>query len=65
MSNKLQNVKAIKQMLAGEHRSQTRKSIYTGKTKSKESEVIESFDDGKPKGEFLKNYKPRAKKNKE
>lgn len=49
MSNKLQNVKAIKQMLAGEHRSQTRKSIYTGKTKLKESEVIESFEDGKPK----------------
>ena len=49
MSNKLQNVKAIKQMLAGEHRSQTRKSIYTGKTKLKESEVIESFKDGKPK----------------
>lgn len=49
MSNKLQNVKAVKQMLAGEHRSQTRKSIYTGKTKSKESEVVESFDNGKPK----------------
>jgi len=49
MSNKLQNVKAIKQMLAGEHRTQTRKSIYTGKTKSKELEVIESFEDGKPK----------------
>jgi len=49
MSNKLQNVKAIKQMLVGEHRSQTRKSIYTGKTKSKKSEVVESFDDGKPK----------------
>ncbi len=49
MSNKLQNVKAIKQMLAGEHQSQTRKSIYTGKTKLKESEVIESFKDGKPK----------------
>jgi len=49
MSNKLQNVKAIKQMLAGEHRTQTRKSIYTGKTKSSKSEVIESFEDGKPK----------------
>ena len=49
MSNKLQNVKAIKQMLAGEHRTQTRKSIYTGKTNSSKSEVIESFEDGKPK----------------
>ena len=33
MSNKLQNVKAVNQMLSGEHSSQTRKSIYTGKTK--------------------------------
>lgn len=49
MSNKLQNVKAIKQMLAGEHRTQTRKSIYTGKTNTSKSEVIESFEDGKPK----------------
>jgi len=47
--SKLQNVKAIKQMLAGQHRTQTRKSIYTGKTESKKSEVIESFEDGKPK----------------
>ena len=49
MSNKLQNVKVIKQMLAGEHRTQTRKSIYTGKTNTSKSEVIESFEDGKPK----------------
>ena len=37
MSNKLQNVKAVKQMLRGEHRTQTKKSIYTGKSK-KEAE---------------------------
>jgi|TARA_R100000541_G_scaffold30082_1_gene39195 hypothetical protein len=49
MSNKLQNVKAIKQMLVGEHRTQTSKTIYTGKTKSKETEIVESFDDGKPR----------------
>ena len=30
MSNKLQNVKAIKQMLSGEHKTQTRKSTYFG-----------------------------------
>ena len=51
MSNKLQNVKAVKQMLAGEHRTQTKKSIYTGKTKSKisKSDVIETFENGNPK----------------
>ena len=31
MSNKLQNIKAIKQMLTGEHKSQRRKSTYFGK----------------------------------
>jgi len=51
MSNKLQNVKAVKQMIAGTHRTQTKKSIYTGKTKSKISkkDIIETFEDGKPK----------------
>jgi len=28
--NKLQNIKAVKQLLAGEHRTQTRKSFYFG-----------------------------------
>ena len=51
MSNKLQNVKAVKQMLRGEHRTQTKKSIYTGKSKKEisESDIIEKFDNGKPK----------------
>ena len=30
--SKLQNIKAIKQMLAGEHKFQTKKSHYFGKT---------------------------------
>ena len=30
MSNKLQNIKAIKQMMAGEHKTQTRKSYSFG-----------------------------------
>ena len=51
MSNKLQNIKAVKQLLSGEHRSQTRKSVYTGKTKKspEDHEVLERDDQGKPK----------------
>ena len=51
MANKLQNVKAVKQMLSGEHRTQTRKSIYTGKSKKEisDSDVLEKFENGKPK----------------
>jgi hypothetical protein len=51
MSSKLQNIKAVKQLLAGTHKSQTRKSIYTGSTKTEisEDEIIERFDNGKPK----------------
>jgi len=51
MSNKLQNVKAVKQMLIGEHRSQTKKSIYTGKSKKEISDldIVEEFKNGKPK----------------
>ena len=51
MSNKLQNVKAIKQMLTGEHKSQTRKSTYFGKTNTEISkeDILEKFDDGSPK----------------
>ena len=51
MANKLQNVKAVKQMLIGEHRTQTRKSVYTGKsTKSiSDLDIIEKFENGKPK----------------
>lgn len=51
MNNKLQNVKAVKQMIAGEHRTQTRKSIYTGKTKKEipQHDIIEKFENGSPK----------------
>ena len=51
MSSKLQNIKAVNELLAGTHKSQTRKSIYTGSTKTKipEEDIIERFEDGKPK----------------
>jgi hypothetical protein len=51
MSNKLQNIKAIKQMLSGEHKSQTRQSHYFGKTTKEVSEedILERFEDGRPK----------------
>jgi len=51
MSNKLQNVKAVKQMLAGEHRFQTRKSTYFGNSKNdtEKTEVLEKFENGDPK----------------
>tara|TARA_R110002050_G_scaffold49352_1_gene114776 strand:+ start:86 stop:715 length:630 start_codon:yes stop_codon:yes gene_type:complete len=51
MANKLQNIKAVKQMLDGSHRTQTRKSIYTGKTKKAipESDILETDDNGNPK----------------
>jgi len=51
MANKLQNVNAVKQMLVGEHRTQTKKSIYTGKTKKEipEQDIIEKFEDGLPR----------------
>lgn len=51
MSKKLQNIKAIKDMLAGKHRFQTRKSTYFGNTKTEivEEDILEKFDDGKPK----------------
>ena len=48
MSSKLQNIKAVKQMIAGVHKSQTRTTVgYTGKPKEKN--VLETFEDGKPK----------------
>jgi hypothetical protein len=51
MSNKLQNIKAVNELLAGSHKSQTKKSIYTGSTKTEipEEDIIEQFDNGKPK----------------
>ena len=49
--SKLQNIKAIKQMLAGEHKFQTKKSHYFGKTQkdTPEEDILERFEDGKPK----------------
>ena len=51
MSNKLQNIKAIKQMLVGEHKSQNRKSTYFGNTKTEvlEKDILERFENGNPK----------------
>ena len=51
MSNKLQNIKAIKQMLTGEHKSQKRSSTYFGSTKEviEKEEVLEKFENGDPK----------------
>ena len=51
MSNKLQNVKAIKQMLSGEHKTQTRKSTYFGNVNpdTKKDEILETFENGDPK----------------
>jgi hypothetical protein len=51
MANKLQNIKAVKQLLAGEHKSQRKTQIYTGKLKTQpeDHEVVERFEDGKPK----------------
>ena len=49
--SKLQNIKAVKEMLSGTHKMQNRQSIYTGVTKTEipEEDIIERFEDGKPK----------------
>ena len=51
MSNKLQNVKAVRQLLEGTHKTQTRKSTYFGnvETNSEKEEVLERFENGDPK----------------
>ncbi len=53
MGKKLQNIKAVKQLLAGEHKSQKKTQIYTGKLKVKgqpeDHEVVERDKDGKAK----------------
>ena len=51
MTSKLQNIKAVNELLAGTHKSQTRKSIYTGSTKTKisDDDILERFENGKPK----------------
>ena len=51
MSNKLQNIKAVKDLMAGQHKSQTRKTTYFGdtKTNTQKTEVLETFENGDPK----------------
>ena len=51
MNKKLQNIKAVKQMLSGEHKIQTRQSHYFGKNKVQidENDIIERDEKGKPK----------------
>ena len=51
MSDKLQNIKAVNQLLQGNHKSQTRKSVYTGKISKEipDEDIIERSADGKPK----------------
>jgi|TARA_R100000081_G_C4766517_1_gene143061 hypothetical protein len=51
MSNKLQNIKAVKEMIAGTHRTQTRKSHYYGSSKSKikDEDILERDEKGNPK----------------
>ena len=51
MANKLQNIKAVTEMIAGTHKSQTRKSHYYGTTaiKTLEEDILEKDENGKPK----------------
>ena len=51
MANKLQNIKAVKEMMAGTHKSQRRTSVYMGTTATEvpEEDILEKFEDGKPK----------------
>ena len=49
--SKLQNIKAVKDMLAGTHKTQTRKTFSIANTKKEVSDedVIERFENGDPK----------------
>ena len=51
MSNKLQNIKAVKEMIAGTHKTQTRKTFAMGSTKKEiaDEDIEQRFDDGRPK----------------
>ena len=51
MSNKLQNIKAVKEMMAGTHKTQTRKTFAMGSTKKEiaDEDIEQRFDDGRPK----------------
>ena len=49
--SKLQNIKAVKEMMAGTHKTQTRKTFAMGSTKKElsEEDIEERFEDGSPK----------------
>ena len=49
--SKLQNVKAIQEMMAGTHKTQTKKTFAMGSSKKEvtEKDIIEKFENGKPK----------------
>lgn len=49
--SKLQNIKAVKEMMAGTHKTQTRKTFAMSSKKQQvaEKDIIEKFEDGKPK----------------
>jgi hypothetical protein len=51
MADKLQNIKAVKELLSGTHKTQTRKTFgFTGAKKQvTESDIIERFENGDPK----------------
>jgi hypothetical protein len=49
--SKLQNIKAVKEMMAGTHKLQTRKTFAMGSKKQEvtEEDILERFENGKPK----------------
>ena len=49
MSNKLQNIKAVKELLAGTHKTQTKKmfAMSSQKKEVSEEDIIERFENGK------------------
>jgi len=49
--SKLQNIRAVKELLSGTHKTQTRKTFAMGTVKKQVSEddIIEKFEDGRPK----------------
>jgi len=50
MSSKLQNIKAVKEMIDGTHKSQNKTQVgYTGNKKIADEDIIERFENNKPK----------------
>jgi hypothetical protein len=49
--SKLQNIKAVKELIAGTHKTQTRKTFAMGSTKKEiaDKDIEQRFDDGRPK----------------